>query len=47
MRIHVKWLRPKAYYPLQMRWKQWAFCSAHDSESWFWRILGLEVTVRR
>jgi hypothetical protein len=28
-----------------MTWWQWVYSTEHDSCSWFWRILGLEINI--
>lgn len=45
MTIHLQWFPLSAYS--RLRYRRWFWATAHDSDSLFWRILGLEVTVRR
>lgn len=42
-RIGIQWHLPYA----GMSWRQWIYSTAHDSGSWFWRVLGWEINVPR
>ena len=42
--VGLRWYPPWSYVrPLPFR--IWLYSTAHDSESWYWRICGLEINV--
>lgn len=42
----ARWVRRSAYYG-GLPWRDWFCASAHDSDSFFWRLMGLEISIRR
>jgi hypothetical protein len=44
-RLGLMWVAHWRYE--DMPWRVWVFTTAHDSSSFYWRILGLEINWMR
>lgn len=45
-RIGVQFYWPWNYTE-RLPWHVWVFSTSHDTGSWFWRILGIEINIPR
>lgn len=45
--LGIQWIPKSAYDAYEkVPWKNWIYSSAHDAESYFWRIFGIEICIK-